>query len=115
MQTRTGSVISFKDQSRERKEARPPKIETRTTSLIPLIDLPYLSQLTGSRLPEKGDVFAHFFFLHKIEKIEVSKAMRSAVQAAGSFWDKVGITTKWINNGVSTLMRVFNEYQAKLA
>ena len=109
---RQGTQIPFVEEVREERAPPTPKVETRKSSLIPLIDEPVLEKLVGSRLPIGKEVFSHFFYLHKIEKMVLRKAKRAAVKAAASFWERVSITPKGLKNGVRMLSRLHEQYQA---
>ena len=67
---------------------------------------------SGIHLPTRSDVFAHFFYLHKSEKMKLGLAKPVAVGAATVFWEKVAITPKWMDQGVHMLTGIYDEYQA---
>ena len=112
METRSGATIPFVEEVKEPRVAKPPKVETRSAAVVPLTGDPLLAELTGSRLPTKNEVFCHFFYLLKIEKMTAQNAKRAAVKAASTFWELVAITPKRIDNGIAMLTAMHDDYQA---
>ena len=106
MLTRKGTHIPFIEEEKHVRVPKPPTMETRASSLIPIIDEPLVEELTGNRLPLSKEVFSHFFFLHCTKKMVLHKAKREAVKSASSFWEKISITPKKIDNGVMMLTRL---------
>ena len=112
MEMRSGNEIPFLEEEKDERAPPLPKVETRASSLIPLLEEPFLEKLGGSRLPLCIEVFSHFFFLHKTAKMPMETAKRSAVKAATSFWELVSITPKSMSNGVQMLTRLIERHQA---
>ena len=111
METRRGTKIPFIEEVREPRAPPKPKVETRTSSLIPLIDEPYVKELTGSRLPLCVEVFCHFFYLHMSQKMGLKEAKRVTVKAVTNFWELISITPKTLDNGICMLTRLHERYK----
>ena len=111
METRSGNVVPFVEEQKNERVPKPPTKDTRSNSVIPIIEEAVVEKLTGSRLPTRLEVFAHFFYLHKNKKETLQNSKREAIKAAASFWEKVSIAPKTIKNGVRMLTRIHDEYQ----
>ena len=111
METRRGTKIPFVEEVKEPRQPPKPRIETRAATLIPLLDEPFVEELTGSRLPKCMEVFALFFYLHTTRKMVLRAAKRAAVKKAAKFWEIVSITPKRIDNGINMLTKMHERYQ----
>ena len=66
-------------------------METRGDVQIPLLELPPLNDLSGSRLPTRMEVFRHFWHLRKEKGQTIAQAANSAAKAVIACWKSVGL------------------------
>ena len=89
----------------------PARMETRKSWEIPVLNVPTLDVLGGSKLPTKIEVFRHCLYLHKVKELKLGTAKTQAVQAVCKVWNKVGVGTKKVQHGVEDLNRIHEEFK----
>ena len=86
-------------------------MDTQKSWEIPLLNIPTINELAGSRLPTKMEVFRFFMFLQNIASLQLYSAKREAVNVACKFWSQVGLQTKKIDCGIRDLTKIHEEYK----
>ena len=86
-------------------------METRGDLQIPLLDLPPLNDLSGSRLPTRVDVFRHYWHLKKVKGETVAQAANSAAKAVIACWESVGLIPKTRINLCKDIKEIVTEYR----
>ena len=86
-------------------------MDTRKSWEIPLLNIPTLNELSGSRLPTKMEVFRFFMYLHNISSLSVPEAKKQAVESASKYWHQVGLQTKKTEHGIKDLTKIHNSYK----
>ena len=86
-------------------------MDTRSSSAIPFIEEHPLKEILGSRLPTKGEVFRHYYFLRYSTGLLPANAQKNAVQSAQKFWSQAGILTKKEDYAISDLVKIITEFQ----
>ena len=84
-------------------------MDTRKSWEIPLLNIPTLNELSGSRLPTKMEVFRFFMYLHNITSVPEVK--KQAVESASKYWHQVGLQTKKTEHGVKDLTKIHDSYK----
>ena len=86
-------------------------METRADVQIPLLELPPLNDLSGSRLPTRVDVFRHFWHLRKVQGQTIAQAENSAAKAVMECWKSVGLVPKTRINICKDIKAIVSSYQ----
>ena len=89
----------------------PARMETRKSWEIPVLNVPTLDVLGGSKLPTKIKVFRHCLYLYKVKGLKLGTAKTQAVQAVCKVWDKVGVETKKVQHSVEGHNRRHAEFK----
>lgn len=77
---------------------------------IYLIGFPNL-QITGSKLPSKGDCLKVLFFNIRFTKLNVQESARLVVKECSIFWEKANIPVRQFHRAVKKLLDLYDEWK----
>jgi hypothetical protein len=71
-------------------------------------------QLTGSKLPSKGDCLRVFFYHMRYGKLNVKESARLVLQECALFWIKARIPTQELHKAAKKLTNLYEEWRSLL-
>ena len=84
---------------------------TRSKTSIWLIGEP-LQQLSGAKLPSKGEMLRRFYYIHYKEKKTIHQSATEVVREILEFWSKARIPTSKECNIIKTVENIQQEWRA---